>query len=40
MDELLAKGTIEPSPGGAGFYFSIFIVPKYMGGLHPILNLK
>ena len=40
VDELLAKGVIEPSSGGAGFYSNIFVVPKYTGGLWPILNLK
>ena len=40
VDELLAKGTIEPSSGGAGFYSSMFVMPKYTGGLQPILNLK
>ena len=40
VDELLAKGTIEPSSGGAGFYSSVFVVPKHTGGLHPIFNLK
>ena len=40
VDELLAKGAIEPSSGGAGFYSSMFLVPKCTGGLHPILNLK
>ena len=40
VDELLAKGAIEPSSGGAGFYSSVFAVPKHTGGLHPILNLK
>ena len=39
-DELLAKGAIEPSSGGAGFYSSMFVVPKHTGGLCPILNLK
>ena len=38
--ELLGKGAIEPSSGGAGFYSSMFVVPKCTGGLHPILNLK
>ena len=38
VDELLAKGAIEPSSGGAGFYSSMFVVPKHIGGLHPILN--
>ena len=40
VDELLAKGAIEPSSGGAGFYSSMFVVPKHAGGLCPILNLK
>ena len=40
VDELLAKGAIEPSSGGAGFYSRMFVVPKHIGGLHPILNLK
>ena len=40
VDELLAKGAIEPSSGGAGFYSSMFVVPKHNGGLRPILNLK
>ena len=40
VDELLAKGAIEPSSGGAGFYSSVFVVPKCTGGLRPILNLK
>ena len=40
VDELLAKGAIEPSSGGAGFYSNMFVVPKLTGGLCPILNLK
>ena len=40
VDELLAKGAIEPSSGDAGFYSSMFVVPKCTGGLRPILNLK
>ena len=40
VDKLLAKGAIEPSSGGAGFYSSMFVVPKHNGGLQPILNLK
>ena len=40
VDELLAKGAIAPSSGGAGFYSSMFVVPKHTGGLQPILNLK
>ena len=40
VDEHLAKGAIEPSSGGAGFYSSMFVVPKHTGGLWPILNLK
>ena len=33
VDDLLAKGAIEPSLGGAGFYSSMFVVPKHTGGL-------
>ena len=40
VDELLSKGTIELSSGGAGFHSSMFVVPKHTGGLWPILNLK
>ena len=40
VDELFAKGAIEHSSGGAGFYSSVFVVPKHTGGLHPILSLK
>ena len=31
VDELLAKGAIEP-PGGTGFYSSVFVVPIHTGG--------
>ena len=40
VDELLAKGAIEPSSSGAGFYSSVFVVPKHTGSLCPILNVK
>ena len=40
VDELLAKGVIEPSSGGGGFYSSVFLVPKCTGCLQPMLNLK
>ena len=43
VDELLANGTIEPFTGGAGFYWRVFMVPKFTGGLWPIwpiLSLK
>ena len=40
VDELLAKGAIKPASGNAGFYASVFIVPKHPYGLWPILNLK
>ena len=40
VHELLAKGAMEPFLGGAGFYSSVFVVPKHTGGLLPILNLK
>ena len=37
---LLAKGAIEQSTGGAGFYSNVFVVPKHMGGLSPVLNFR
>ena len=40
VDDVPAKGVIEPSSGGAGFYSSMFVVPKYTNSLWPILNLK
>ena len=40
VDELLYKGAVEPSSGDAGFYSSVFVVPKHTDGLWPILNLK
>ena len=40
VDEVLAKGVIEPSSCGAGFYSSVFVVPKCTGGLQPLLNHK
>ena len=30
MDELLSKGEIEPLSDGAGFYSSVFVVPKLL----------
>ena len=39
-DELFAKGAIEPSSGGAGFYSNLFVVPKCTAGLWPMLNFK
>ena len=38
VDELLARGAIEPSSGGAGFYSSIFVVPKCTGAPDPHLT--
>ena len=35
VDELLAKGAIEPSSGGTGFYSSLFVVPKHTGAFYP-----
>ena len=40
VDEMLSKGVIEQSSGGAGFYSSMFVVPKHTDGLWPILNHK
>ena len=39
VDELLAKGPVEPSFGGAGFYSNVFFVPKCSDGLWSICNL-
>ena len=33
VHELLAKGVIEPSTGGAAFYSNVSIVPKHTRGL-------
>ena len=33
MDELLAKGVIEPSSSGDGFYCSMCVAPKHTGDL-------
>ena len=33
VDELLGKGATEPSSGGAGFYSSVFVVPKCIRAL-------
>ena len=33
VDELLAMGVLEPSSGVAGFYSSLFVVPKHTSGL-------
>ena len=40
VQEPLARAAIEQSTGGAGFYSNVFVVPKHLGGLQPILNLK
>ena len=40
VNGLIAKGAIEPSTGGAAFYWNLFVVPKHTGGLWPILNSK
>ena len=40
LDELLVTDAIETSPGGVGFYSSIFVVPKCVGDLQAILNFK
>ena len=39
VGRLLAKGTTEPSTGGSGFNFNMYMVPMYMGGLCPIFDL-
>ena len=38
VDELLAKGVIEPSSGDTGFYSSMFIVPKDTVASDPFLT--
>ena len=40
VDELLAKGTIEPSSGDAGFYSNVIVAPNCTDDLQPILSLK
>ena len=40
VDELSAKGDIEPSTGGNGLYSSVFVVSMPTGGLQHILNLN
>ena len=40
VDELLAKGAIEQSSGGSGFYSNVFVVLKHTGGFWSILNLQ
>ena len=40
VQELSAKGVIEPSFGGAGFCSNVFVVPMNLGGLWLILHLK
>ena len=40
VNELLDKGSIESSAGGACFYSNVSVIPKCMGGLQPILSLK
>ena len=40
VDELISKGAVEPSSAGAGFYSSVFVVPRHTGDLKPILYLQ
>ena len=35
VDELLAKGAIEPSTGSAGLYSNVYVGPKHKGVLQP-----
>ena len=35
VDDVLSNGVIEPFSGGAGYYSSMFVVPKCTGGLQP-----
>ena len=40
VDGLFSKGAIGLSSGGAGFYSSMFVIPKCTGGLWPYLPLN
>ena len=40
VDDLLAKGVIQPSPDGASFYSSVFVVPTCTGGFQSIPSLQ
>ena len=40
VDELLSKGAVEPSSGGAGFYSSMFVVLSVMAVFCPYLTLS
>ena len=40
VDEVLAKGVIKPSSGGAGFYSSVFVVPMCTVASGPYLTLS
>ena len=35
LDKLLAKDTTEPLNGGAGYYSTVFVIPKCIGGYNP-----
>ena len=39
VDELIANDAIYQYNGGADFYSNVYVVPKHMGELCPILNL-
>ena len=40
VNDPLAKSDTDPSTGGVGFYFYVFLLPKHLSGLHLIFNLK
>jgi hypothetical protein len=40
VEDLLAKGAIEPAQSNPGFYSRLFTVPKKDGSSRPVINLK
>ena len=38
VDELLSERGLEHSSGGAGFYSTMFVVPKHTGAFEPYLT--
>ena len=40
VDDLLAKGAIEPAPPDPGFYSRLFVTPKVTGGWRPVIDLS
>ena len=38
--DLSAKGAVEPTPSGSGFYSRLFVTPKVTGGWRPVIDLS